>query len=111
MASLVQDALPEGASLKALGEFRLRDLLEPEEVFQLRHPALPATFPPLNTPGELPHNLPTHPTPFLGRAREVEEIEALLLRPDVRLVTLTGSGGVGKTRLGLRVAADDRRCR
>ena len=64
-----------------------------------------ATFPPLNTPGQLPHNLPIHPTPFLGREREVEEITNLLLRPDVRLVTLTGPGGVGKTRLGLRVAA------
>ena len=65
-------ALPEGVTLKALGEYRLRDILEPEG-FQLRHPALPATFPPLNTPGQLPHNLPTHPTPFLGREREVEE--------------------------------------
>ena len=106
VAGLVSDSLPDAATLEALGEYRLRDILQPEEIFQLRHPALRQDFPPLNTPGELPHNLPIHPTPFLGREREVEEILALLLRPAVRLVTLTGPGGVGKTRLGLRVAAE-----
>ncbi|MCD6034256.1 MAG: hypothetical protein K0S78_6442, partial [Thermomicrobiales bacterium] len=92
--------------LKALGTYRLRDILQPEEIFQLCHPALRQDFPPLNTPGHLPHNLPTHPTPFLGREREIEDVVALLLRPDVRLVTLTGPGGVGKTRLGARIAAE-----
>jgi class 3 adenylate cyclase len=106
VAGLASDAMPVSATLKALGEFRLRDILQPEEVFQLCHPSLRADFPPLNTPGQLPHNLPTHPTPFLGREQEVEEISALLLRPEVRQVTLTGPGGVGKTRLGLRVAAE-----
>jgi predicted ATPase/class 3 adenylate cyclase len=106
VAQLVRDSLPEAATLTALGEYRLRDILQPEEVFQLCHPDLRGDFPPLNTPGHLPHNLPTHPTPFLGREREVEETVALLLRPEVRLVTLTGPGGVGKTRLGLRVAAE-----
>jgi predicted ATPase/class 3 adenylate cyclase len=106
VAGLVRDALPVGVTLKALGEYRLRDILDPEKIFQLHHPELPATFPPLNTPGHLPHNLPIHPTPFLGREREVEEISNLLLRPDVRLVTLTGPGGVGKTRLGMRVAGE-----
>jgi predicted ATPase/class 3 adenylate cyclase len=106
VAGLVSDELPAAASLDALGEFRLRDILQPEEIFQLRHPALRADFPPLNTPGDIPHNLPAHPTPFLGREREIEEIVALLQRDDVRLVTLTGPGGVGKTRLGLRVAAE-----
>ena len=47
-------------------EYRLRDILQTEEVFLLCHPSLRADFPPLNTPGHLPHNLPTHPTPFLG---------------------------------------------
>ena len=103
---LVGDALPADARVKALGEYRLRDILQPEEVFQLQHPALPNAFPPLNTPGVRPHNLPNHPTPFLGRERELEEIEALLMQPDVRLVTLTGPGGVGKTRLALRVAGE-----
>jgi predicted ATPase/class 3 adenylate cyclase len=106
VAGLASDALPESVTLKTLGEYRLRDILQPEEVFQLCHPSLRAHFPPLNTPGHLPHNLPTHPTPFLGREQEVEEIGALLQRPEVRLVTLTGPGGVGKTRLGLRVAAE-----
>lgn len=106
VAQLVRDTLPEAATLTALGEYQLRDILQPEEIFQLCHPDLRSDFPPLNTPGHLPHNLPAHPTPFLGREREVEETVALLLRPEVRLVTLTGPGGVGKTRLGLRVAAE-----
>src|SRR5918994_6473580 len=105
VACLAREALPEAVTLEALGEYRLRDILQPEEIFQLCHPELRQDFPPLNTPGHLPHNLPTHPTPFLGRERELEEIETLLLRPDVRLVNLTGPGGVGKTRLALRVAA------
>jgi predicted ATPase/class 3 adenylate cyclase/DNA-binding CsgD family transcriptional regulator len=106
VAGLVRDALPAGVRLKALGEFRLRDILEPEELFQLQHAALPTAFPPLNTVGERPHNLPTHPTPFLGREWELTALATLLLRPEVRLVTLTGPGGVGKTRLGLRAAAE-----
>src|SRR5215207_1098825 len=106
VAGLARETLPEAVTLEALGEYRLRDILQPEEIFQLCHPELPQDFPPLITPGHLPHNLPTHPTPFLGREREVEEITALLLRPEVRLVTLTGPGGVGKTRLGMRVAAE-----
>ena len=106
VAGLAREALPEAVTLEALGEYRLRDILQPEEIFQLCHPELRHDFPPLNTPGHLPHNLPTHPTPFLGREREVEEVVALLLQPEVRLVTLTGPGGVGKTRLGMRVAAE-----
>src|SRR5215213_7186839 len=106
VAGLAGDALPESVTLKTLGEFRLRDILQPEEIFQLCHPSLRADFPPLNTPGHLPHNLPTHPTPFLGREREIEEVVDLLLQPGVRLVTLSGPGGVGKTRLGTRVAAE-----
>ena len=98
--------LPEAATLESLGEFRLRDILQAEEIFQLRHPELRAEFPPLNTPGGIPNNLPVHPTPFLGREREIDEVVALLLRPEVRLVTLTGPGGVGKTRLALRIAAE-----
>jgi predicted ATPase/class 3 adenylate cyclase len=106
VAGLASEALPESVTLKALGEYRLRDILQPEEVLQLCHPTLREDFPPLNTPGRLPHNLPAHPTSFLGRGRELEEIEMLLLRPGVRLVTLTGSGGVGKTRLALHVAGE-----
>jgi predicted ATPase/class 3 adenylate cyclase len=106
VATLARGELPEGATLEPLGEYRLRDILQPEEIFQLRHPALRADFPPLNTARDLPHNLPVHPTAFLGREREVGEVETLLLRPGVRLVTLTGPGGVGKTRLAQQVAAE-----
>jgi hypothetical protein len=96
VAELAREALPEAVTLKALGEYRLRDILQPEEIFQLCHPELRQDFPPLNTLGHLPHNLPTHPTPFLGREREIEEAVALLLQPDVRLVTLTGPVGLAR---------------
>jgi non-specific serine/threonine protein kinase len=69
-------------------------------------PDLPADFPPLNALDRHAHNLPIQPTPLLGRAREVREVGALLRREEVRLVTLTGPGGVGKTRLALQVAAE-----
>ncbi|MBA2755516.1 MAG: adenylate/guanylate cyclase domain-containing protein, partial [Chloroflexia bacterium] len=103
---LARDRLPEGADLRDLGEHRLKDLLEPERVWQLLHPALDADFPPLKTLGVRPHNLPLQPTPVIGREREVTELAALLRRDDVRLVTLTGPGGTGKTRLGLQMAAE-----
>jgi predicted ATPase/class 3 adenylate cyclase len=101
---LARDALPAGAALRDLGEHRLRDLLEPERVFQLLHPDLPATFLPLRSLGGQPHNLPLQPTPFLGREREVGEVVDLLRRPGIRLLTLTGPGGIGKTRLALQAA-------
>jgi predicted ATPase/class 3 adenylate cyclase len=103
---LARDALPPGTSLRDLGEHRLRDLLEPQPVYQLLHPDLPSEFPPLNSLDTRPHNLPLQPTPFLGREREVDETVALLRRPDVRLLTLTGPGGTGKTRLALQAAAE-----
>ena len=103
---LVRDSLPADAGLRDLGGHRLRDLLEPEQVFQLLHPDLPADFPPLRSLGARPNNLPLQPTPFLGREDEVREVTNLLRSPDVRLLTLTGPGGSGKTRLGLQVAAD-----
>src|SRR5215204_344443 len=80
VAGLASDSLPEAVALEVLGEYRLRDILQPEEIFQLCHPALRRDFPPLNTPRRLPHNLPAHPTSFLGRERELEEIEMLHLR-------------------------------
>jgi predicted ATPase/class 3 adenylate cyclase/tetratricopeptide (TPR) repeat protein len=101
---LLQDRLPEGASLKSLGPHRLGDLQRPEHVYQLLHPALPASFPPLRTASTVPHNLPQHVTTFVGREREAAEVRELL--GTHRLVTITGVGGTGKTRLALRVAEE-----
>jgi len=103
---LTRGALAPKVELSDLGEHRLRDLLEPERVFQLVHPDLPNTFPPLKSLESHPHNLPRQPTPFVGREREVGEVVALLRRDDVQLLTLTGPGGTGKTRLALQAAAE-----
>ena len=103
---LARDALPDGAELRDLGERRLKDLARPERVFQLLHPALPGQFPPLRTLDARPHNLPTQPTPLIGREREVAAVRECLLRDGARLLTLTGPGGTGKTRLGLQAAAE-----
>jgi class 3 adenylate cyclase len=103
---LVRDTPPDGVTFIDLGEHRLKDLIRPERVFQLAGTGLPSDFPPLNSLNVRPHNLPLQTTPLLGRDREVRAVAALLLRDDVRLVTLTGPGGTGKTRLGLQVAAD-----
>jgi predicted ATPase/class 3 adenylate cyclase len=103
---LSRNGLPPGAELLDLGEHRLRDLLEPEHVYQLLHSDLPAIFAPLSSLDTRLHNLPRQPTPFVGRERQVDEIVALLRRADVQLVTLIGPGGTGKTRLALQVAAE-----
>jgi predicted ATPase/class 3 adenylate cyclase/DNA-binding CsgD family transcriptional regulator len=103
---LTRGALPAGTELRDLGEHRLRDLLEPERVYQLVHPDLPGDFPLLRSLDARPHNLPRQPTPFLGREREVGEVADLLRRDDTQLLTLVGPGGTGKTRLALQVAAE-----
>jgi predicted ATPase/class 3 adenylate cyclase len=103
---LVAHDLPEGVSLQDLGEHRLKDLVYPNRLFQLRITGLPADFPPLRTLDTNLHNLPVPPTSFIGREREVSTIYDLLRRSDVRLLTLTGMAGVGKTRLCLRVASN-----
>jgi len=105
-ATLARDSLPAETDLRDLGERRLPDLLEPECVFQLVHPELPAEFPPLRSLASQLQNLPHQATPFLGREREVAEVVTLLRSGDTRLVTLTGPGGTGKTRLALHAAAD-----
>jgi predicted ATPase/class 3 adenylate cyclase len=103
---LARDRLPEGASLRDLGEHRLKDLVRPERIFQLLAPDLPADFARLRTLDTHPQNLPLQPTPLIGREREVEAVRDLLRREEVRLLTFTGAGGTGKTRLALQVAAD-----
>jgi predicted ATPase/class 3 adenylate cyclase len=101
---LARDMLPSGAALRDLGDHRLRDLQRPEQVFQLVHPALPDAFPPLRSLESFPNNLPLQPTSLIGRERELAELRRRL--PGTRLFTLTGSGGSGKTRLALQLAAD-----
>jgi len=103
-ADLVSGRPPEGCSVSDLGWHRLPDLGPPEHLWQLSHPALRASFPPLRTlqPGR--HNLPVQLTSFVGRGDALAEVAGLLA--EHRLVTLTGSGGCGKTRLALHAAAD-----
>jgi predicted ATPase/class 3 adenylate cyclase/DNA-binding CsgD family transcriptional regulator len=103
---LVEYALPAGVHLQDLGAHRLKDLQQPSHLFQLVIAGLPAEFPPLKTLDTHPHNLPIQPTHFIGREQEVRTVCELLRRPEVRLLTLTGPGGIGKTRLGLQVAAE-----
>jgi predicted ATPase/class 3 adenylate cyclase len=101
--ALVDHALPPGLTLKDLGMHRLKDLARPERLFQLTIDGLPADFPPLKTLEATPNNLPTQMTSFVGRDDQVREARQLLEQS--RLLTLTGPGGTGKTRLSLQIAA------
>ncbi|HVA93132.1 MAG TPA: helix-turn-helix domain-containing protein [Chloroflexota bacterium] len=101
---LVRDGLPEGVSLRALGAHGLKGLRRPEVVYQVLHPHLPAEFPPLSSPQAPKTNLPVQVTSFVGRERELAAVLDLL--DHSRLVTLTGAGGSGKTRLALQVATE-----
>ncbi len=103
-AELLQAGLPPECSLRDLGEHRLKDLAQPERIHQLLAPELIADFPPLRSLEHLSNNLPAQVSSFVGRETEIAEVAALIERH--RLVTLVGSGGVGKTRLSLHVAAD-----
>ena len=101
---LVAGRLGGGFGLTRLGEFRLRDLAEPELIYQLTHADLPAGFPPIRTgAGRGPRPLPVGTTSLVGREQAIGELAGLLAGPGVRLVTLTGPGGVGKTRLAVAV--------
>lgn len=101
---LVADRLPAGARVRDLGVHRLKDLARPEHVWQLSHPDLPEDFPPLRSLEVLPNNLPIQLTTFIGRETEIEKAHALLRTS--RIVTLTGAGGAGKTRLALQTGAE-----
>ncbi len=101
---LVCDELPEAITLSDMGERRLKDLLRPEHIYQLIIQNLPANFPPLKTLDIFHHNLPAQMTSFVGRVKEIADIKQAL--NGHRLVTLTGSGGTGKTRLSLQIAAE-----
>ncbi|HJQ30424.1 MAG TPA: tetratricopeptide repeat protein [Rubrobacter sp.] len=103
---LVREQLPEDTGLRDLGERRLKDLSGPEHVFQLTASDLPSAFPSIKTLDRRRNNLPAQPTALVGRERELDEILAMLRSPFVRLLTLTGPGGTGKSRLGLQAAAE-----
>jgi len=102
--ALVDRALPDGVELKDLGSHRLKDLPTPEHIYQLVIGGLQADFPPIKSLDARPNNLPMPVTTFVGRERQIEEIKARLAVS--RLLTLTGPGGTGKTRLSIRVAEE-----
>ena len=103
---LVKQNLPDGVSLRDLGEHRLKDLQRPGRLYQLVMTGLPADFPPLKSLNNRPNNLPIQLTQLIGREQEVSTALNFLQREHVRLLTLTGPGGTGKTRLALQVAAE-----
>jgi predicted ATPase/class 3 adenylate cyclase len=101
---LVEGNLKPGLSLRDLGMHRLKDLAQPERLYQLVIEGLRETFPALRTLDATQNNLPTQMTSFVGRGAEVSEGKRLLM--SARLLTLTGPGGIGKTRLSLQIAAE-----
>ena len=103
-AALLADTMPQGAELRSLGRHRLKDLAQPQEVFQLLHPKLPQDFPLPRSLEAFTHNLPLQLSSFVGREAEITQAKQLL--SGNRLLTLTGTGGAGKTRLALQAAAE-----
>jgi len=102
--NLLRGQLPKDATLRDLGEKNLKDILLPERIFQLIVPDLPSEFAPLKTNEKIRHNLPLQLSTFIGREKEMEQIKQRLEKN--HLVTLTGSGGIGKTRLSIEVAKE-----
>ena len=101
---LAQSRLPDGVSVRDLGLHRLKDIEAPERIYQLVGAGLQEDFPPLKSLGTQA-SLPAPATPLVGRDGDLERLRAAITRPDVRLMTLTGTGGLGKTRLALAAAA------
>jgi len=104
VVELVRDRLLPGTSLRDLGSVWLRDMSHPEHLYQLEHPKLTKDFPPLRADEPVRTNLPSQQTSFVGREEELRQIKELLIRH--RLVSLVGSGGIGKTRLALQVGTE-----
>jgi predicted ATPase/class 3 adenylate cyclase len=98
--------LDDGLALRDLGAHRLKDLTQPQHLFQLEIRGLENEFPALKTLENRPTNLPTQPTALIGREQELGQAADLLRRDDVRMLTFTGPGGTGKTRLALQLAAE-----
>jgi len=104
---LDHDGMPEGAETADLGSHRLKDLADPQPIYQLTHPQLALhEFPELRSLSAHPHNLPTQTTAFVGRADELATISYHLANTEHRLLTLLGPGGAGKTRLSIQAAAE-----
>lgn len=103
---LLADHLPPDVTLRDLGSHRLKDLSRPDHLYQMVAPGLPDEFPAPRTLDARPGNLPAQATALIGRERELAHLIALLREPHTRLVTLTGPGGTGKTRLALQIAAE-----
>ncbi len=101
---LINHELPDGVVVRDLGPHRLKDLQRSEHIFQVVYPDLATEFPPLQSMDVFPNNLPVQLTSFIGREQEMADVKRLL--ETARLVTLMGSGGAGKTRLAVQVAAD-----
>jgi len=101
---VVRDQLPQGATVTDLGEHRMKDLTRPEHIWQLDLDGLPSDHPPLTSLDRVRHNLPVQATPFIGREPELKRLVAAAR--EHRLVTLTGFGGMGKTRTALQAAAE-----
>ena len=101
--ALVRHDLPPGVTVRDLREHRLKDLPHPEHIYQIVLTDVPSEFPPLRSLSSSPNNLPVQLTTFIGREREIADVTTLLDK--TRLLTLTGPGGCGKSRLAIEVAA------
>jgi predicted ATPase/class 3 adenylate cyclase len=106
LSETTRGLLDDGVIARDLGDHQLKDFASSQRLYQLLLDGVQSDFPPLRTPRERPTNLPAPATPLVGRVRELSDAAALLGREEVRIVTFTGPGGTGKTRLALQVAAE-----
>jgi predicted ATPase/class 3 adenylate cyclase len=106
LSQTTRELLGGGSAVRELGEHRLKDLSATQRLYQLQIDGLAQEFPALKTLGNRPTNLPVQLTPLIGRDKELGAVATLLREQGLRLLTLTGTGGIGKTRLALQAAAD-----